>query len=77
MRLLEYFIRAVQRNPGLFHGMVLMGPFIKTTEEIPMSQIMAARLGSYVYPTFQMKSFPLVNIIFAYMKFALKHNGRK
>ena len=49
----EPLIRAVQRNPGLFHAMALMGPLIKTTEEIPTSQILAARLASYVYPTFQ------------------------
>ena len=57
----EHLIRAVQRNPGLFNGMALMGPLIKTTEEIPTSQILAARLASYVYPTFQARSFPLVN----------------
>ena len=57
---LNFFARAVQRNPGLFHGMVLMGPLIQTTEEIPPSQVLAARLANYVVPTFQAKSFPLV-----------------
>jgi len=55
-------LRAVQRNPGLFHGMVLMGPLIQITEEIPPSQILAARLVNYLVPTFQAKSFPLDHV---------------
>lgn len=55
-------LRVVQRNPGLFHGMVLMGPLIKLVEEVPTSHVFAARVANYVAPNFEAISFPLENI---------------
>ena len=54
--------RVVQRNPRLFHGMVLLGPLIKSCEEIPPLQMYAVRLANYIAPNFEAISFPLVRI---------------
>ena len=54
------FNRAIQRNPGIFKGMVLMGPLIKPIEEVSTSQFFAARIASFVWPKYEAISFPLV-----------------
>ena len=56
--------RAVQRNPGIFNGMVLMGPLIKPVEEVSTSQHLAVRIASFIAPRYQAISFPLVRTDF-------------
>ena len=57
-----HFNRAVQRNPGTFHGMVLMGPLIKLVEEVTTPQFIAARVANFVVPKYEAVSFPLVSL---------------
>ena len=52
--------RAIQRNPRLFEGVVLMGPLVKPIEEVTMSQYIAARITSLFTPKYEAASFPLV-----------------
>ena len=52
----------MQRNPGIFHGMVLMGPLIELVEEVSTPQVIAARMASFIAPKFEAVSFPLVRI---------------
>jgi len=55
-------LRAVQRNPKMFRGMVLEGPLIKSVAEFTPASVMALKLTNLLYPDYEAVEFPLEQV---------------